>query len=131
MASTAPEPLASAPAQEFGRFVRDTREALGLSLNEFCRQVRLSPAFVSQMERGLARLPGEDSIIRMARVLDVDQDVMLAMAGKVRRAVLAKLWGSSMMPGVLSATAGMSPQAAVLVAQHLAAFHAKQEPDET
>jgi transcriptional regulator with XRE-family HTH domain len=109
-------------AQEFGRFVRETREAKGLSMNEFCRRVGLSGGYESQMERGLVALPGEASIVKMAEVLEVNADLLLSKAGKVRRDVMKYLWSSPLIPGVLSQATGLPPDAALQIAKNVAEF---------
>ena len=109
-------------AQEFGRFIRETREARRISLNEFCRRVGLSGGYGSQMERGLVALPSEATIIKIAEVLEVNCDVLLSKAGKVRRDVLKYLWSSPLIAGVLSQATGLPPEAAVQVAKNVKDF---------
>jgi transcriptional regulator with XRE-family HTH domain len=48
---------------EFGAFFRERREALGLSLRQFCRRAGLDPGNISRLERGLTRPPVSPSIL--------------------------------------------------------------------
>jgi transcriptional regulator with XRE-family HTH domain len=52
------------------------RIARGLSLRETARRARIDPGHLSKFERGEERL-GVDSLVRLARVLGVDEFVKL------------------------------------------------------
>ena len=55
--------------------------------------VEIHPSYLSQIENGKLAPPGEDTIKRLAEVLDEDPDVLLALAGKVStelKAIIAK-----------------------------------------
>ena len=69
--------------QEFGDYVRRIRNEKGVTLRKFAEMVDLSPSYISLIERGEQLPPGEDSIHKIAMVLGIDKDVLLAMAGKV------------------------------------------------
>lgn len=68
---------------KFGEFIRNERKEKGISLREFAREVGVSSSYVSNMERGFFKAPSEDKIDRMADVLDIDPDFLLAKAGKI------------------------------------------------
>jgi len=73
---------------DFGSFVRTQREALlaeraQFSLREVARQIGVEPSYLSKVERGIEPPPSENRIRRLADTLEVDPDVLLAMAGKV------------------------------------------------
>lgn len=75
-------------ARSFGSFIRRRRESLrgkraGYSLRAVAKAIEVQPSYLSKVERGLDGPPSERTILRLARVLDVDPDVLLAMAGKV------------------------------------------------
>lgn len=82
----------------FGTHIRKVRTQLGenssdWSLRAVAGYVGLEPSYLSKIEREIEAPPGEDSIIRLALVLDQDADVLLAMAGKVSsdlRAIICK-----------------------------------------
>ena len=72
----------------FGKYVRDRREKLRTrdarySLRQVAERVGIEPAYLSKIERGEFAPPGEETIRSIARELDEDVDVLLAMAGKV------------------------------------------------
>ncbi|MCD4784873.1 MAG: helix-turn-helix domain-containing protein [Candidatus Eremiobacteraeota bacterium] len=67
----------------FGDLIRKFRVDRKIGLREFARMVGISPAFVSQMEKGEFKPPGEDTIRRMAQVLGFDEDYLLAQAKKI------------------------------------------------
>lgn len=69
--------------KSFGALVRQQRSSQGWSVQKFAQEVGVSTNFMSSMERGLRPPPGEQKIIRIAKLLGQDKDEMLAMAGKV------------------------------------------------
>lgn len=75
--------------QTLGSFLRDRRQELQerdprYSLSQLARRVGVTPAFLSQVERGIARSgPAEETLRLLAAELGVDADVLLALAGKV------------------------------------------------
>lgn len=73
---------------EFGKFVRERREALGqmhsgYSLRSVAARIEVEPSYLSKIERGEQPPPSEAKIALLAQCLGEDQDVMLALAGKV------------------------------------------------
>lgn len=93
-----------ADTSEFGRYVRERREAKAaadFSLRRVAERTGIEPSYLSKIERGEQPPPGEDAIRRLAQDLGEDPDVLLALAGKVssdlleiiraRPAVLAEL----------------------------------------
>jgi transcriptional regulator with XRE-family HTH domain len=55
------------------------------SLRRVATEVGIEPSYLSKIERNIEPPPGEETIQRLAEVLDEDPDVLLAMAGKVSR----------------------------------------------
>jgi transcriptional regulator with XRE-family HTH domain len=53
------------------------------SLRRFAQAVGISATFLSKVETGEFDPPAQDKIKRMAHLLDIDADELLAMAGKV------------------------------------------------
>ena len=53
------------------------------TLRQFAKAVGVSPTFISKMERGHFKPPSAETVKRMAVVLHVDPDELLALAGKV------------------------------------------------
>lgn len=72
----------------FGDRIRELREARkrsdpNFSLRKFAKAVEISPTFLSRIERGEFDPPAADKIIRMAELLGIDADHLLALADKV------------------------------------------------
>lgn len=79
---------------EFGEYIRQKRESLKqkdlqqddsgrYSLRRVAASVQIEPSYLSKIERGQQPPPGERTIMAIARELDEDPDVLLALAGKV------------------------------------------------
>lgn len=73
----------------FGRHIRDRRESLKASqgrnytLRAVARTLECQPAYLSMVERGTVAPPSETLIKKLAAVLGLDADVLLALAGKI------------------------------------------------
>jgi len=67
----------------FGPYIRKTRTLRDLNQSELAKACGVSSGYLSQMERGLMSLPGEETIKSMAEVLEQNPDELLAMCGKV------------------------------------------------
>ena len=73
--------------------LREQRELLReqdrrYSVRQVAERVGIQPSYLSKVERGLVPPPGEDTLVRLARELELDPDVLLALAGKVSRDLL-------------------------------------------
>src|SRR5260370_17247828 len=53
------------------------------SLCQVAYRVGVEPSYLSKVERGLEPAPGETTAVAVARELQLDPDLLLAMAGKV------------------------------------------------
>lgn len=76
------------PKEAFGKYIRRLREEKKktdptFSLRGFAKEVELSPTFISKMEKGDFKPPSPEKIVKMAEVLGVNQDELLARADKV------------------------------------------------
>ncbi|MBX9668982.1 MAG: helix-turn-helix domain-containing protein [Candidatus Obscuribacterales bacterium] len=75
----------------FGSFIRERREHLQtrdrarFSLRRIAQTIDIEPSYLSKIERGQQPPPGEETIVALATQLEVDPDVLLALAGKVSR----------------------------------------------
>lgn len=72
----------------FGDFVRKSREALReqderYSVRQVAQRIGVEPSFLSKVERGEVPPPSEAKIVALAKELEQDPDVLLALAGKV------------------------------------------------
>lgn len=69
--------------QGFGATVRKLREERHIGLRQFARMIGVSATYLSKFERGEMPPPAEDRVKEIARLLEQDADVLLALAGKV------------------------------------------------
>ncbi len=72
----------------FGSYARDRRERLRqsdatFSVRQVAMRIGVEPSFLSKVERGEAPPPSEAKIVALAQELGEDQDMLLALAGKV------------------------------------------------
>ena len=73
---------------ELGSYIRERREALkaqnkAFSLRQVAQRIEVEPSYLSKIERGEEPPPSEKTIRAIARELNEDVDVLLALAGKV------------------------------------------------
>jgi transcriptional regulator with XRE-family HTH domain len=73
---------------KFGDFLRQQREALRkkdrrFSLRQVANRIGIQPSHLSKLERGEEVYLSEKKIIALAKDLDVEPDILLAMSGKV------------------------------------------------
>lgn len=74
--------------QAFGAYIREQRERRrqtdpAFSLRKLAERIGVQPSYLSKVERGTEPPPSEKTICLLAKELDEDPDVLLAMAGKV------------------------------------------------
>lgn len=72
----------------FGTYIREHREALRaedtrFSVRQVAQRIGVEPAYLSKIEREEVAPPSEEKVRALARELNEDPDVLLAMAGKV------------------------------------------------
>jgi len=72
----------------FGSFIRQQREKRraeddAFSVRQVAARLDIEPSYLSKIERGEQPPPSEATITAIARELDQDKDVLLALAGKV------------------------------------------------
>jgi transcriptional regulator with XRE-family HTH domain len=73
-----------------GEFLRDRREALresdpSYSVRQVAERLGIEPSYLSKVERDIGSPPSEETLVRLAADLELDADVVLALAGKVSR----------------------------------------------
>jgi len=66
----------------FGKYIKSKRINFGIGLRQFAKMLDVSPAFITCIEQGSAK-PSEQNIIKIAKIFNVDEDELLARAGKV------------------------------------------------
>ena len=73
-----------------GTYLREQREALlksdrSYSVRQVAGRIGIQPSYLSKVERDIGSPPAEDTLVRLAEDLEVDADVVLALAGKISR----------------------------------------------
>ena len=73
-----------------GQFLRNRREELRAadprySVRQVAERIGVEPSFLSKVERDQGSPPSEETLVRLAAELDVDADLLLALAGKVSK----------------------------------------------
>ena len=73
---------------EFGKYLRKARQRRladdsTFSVRQLAGRVGVEPSYLSKIERGQQPPPSEQTIAALARELEEDPDVLLALAGKV------------------------------------------------
>ena len=74
--------------QHFGTTVRSRREELRgqdrrFSLRQVATRIGIEPAYLSKIERSEVSPPSEATTLRLAKELGLDENVLLALSGKV------------------------------------------------
>ena len=69
--------------EKFGAFIRRHREGKEIGLREMAKMIGVSPTYLSKVERDEFPPPAEDKVIKIASVLGLDADELLALAGRV------------------------------------------------
>lgn len=91
----------------FGQMLRETRRARGVTQRELAERVGVDFSYISKLENDRLPPPAADTVEKIARVLDVAPDDLLALTGKVPPAVQETLGSSSAALGFLREAAGM------------------------
>ncbi len=69
--------------KSFGGYVKAKRTAAGYSIRAVASKIGKQNSYLSKVERGDKPPPSEETIVKLAAVLDEDPDILLALAGKV------------------------------------------------
>ncbi len=75
-------------SENFGAYIRKLREEKNLndksfSLRQVAQRIGVEPSYLSKVERGTEPNPSEQFIKKIALELNQDENVLLAMVGKV------------------------------------------------
>ena len=73
----------SSAREKFGAFIRREREAREIGLREMAKMIRVSPTYLSKVERDEFSPPAEDKVKAIAKIIECDADDLLARAGRV------------------------------------------------
>ena len=69
--------------EKFGALVRRKRQAKEIGLRQMAKMIGVSPTYLSKIERDEFLPPAEDKVKAIAKIIDCDADVLLALAGRV------------------------------------------------
>lgn len=69
--------------ETFGDLVRREREARELGLREMAKMIRVSPTYLSKIERNEFDPPAEERVRAIAEIIEHDPDELLALAHRV------------------------------------------------
>ena len=67
----------------FGAFIRKKREEKGIQMNDFARQLEISPAYWSRIERDQEKPPRDELIEKAAAILGVRLDDLFIEAERL------------------------------------------------
>jgi transcriptional regulator with XRE-family HTH domain len=69
--------------ESFGQYVRGLRERAGVKLNEFAKQLEISPAYWSRIENDREHPPKDDLISKAAELLKASKDELFIYARRL------------------------------------------------
>jgi transcriptional regulator with XRE-family HTH domain len=107
--------------QAFGAELRSLRQAKGMGLREFARELPTSPSHICHLEYGHGAKPSVELLCRMAEVLEIPATHLLAKAGKLLPATMQAFWEHPAIPPILSTIPGMSLEDAQTFCQQVVA----------
>jgi HTH-type transcriptional regulator, competence development regulator len=67
----------------FGTFIRTKREEKGIQMNDFARQLEISPAYWSRIERNMEKPPKDELIQKAAGILGMNPDDAFVEASRL------------------------------------------------
>jgi transcriptional regulator with XRE-family HTH domain len=76
-------PCVLLPETDFGDRLRELRHQKGLNQRELADKVDIDFTYLSKIETGKMSPPSQDTIRKLAEVLDADLDELLVLAGRV------------------------------------------------
>lgn len=69
--------------EKFGSLIRKRREEKQIGLRKMAGEIGVSPTYLSKIERDEFSPPAEERVKKIAQLLDLDTDQLLARAGRV------------------------------------------------
>jgi len=74
----------------FGSYIREKRESLlkndrTFSLRQVAQRISVEPSYLSKLERGEQTALSEEKILALAKELNEDPDILLALSGKISK----------------------------------------------
>jgi HTH-type transcriptional regulator, competence development regulator len=71
------------PEESFGQRIQRLRRSRGLTQRQVAAELGIDFTYLSKLENDRGEPPGEDTIRGLAAVLMTDEEMLLAMAGKI------------------------------------------------
>ncbi len=71
------------PDETFGQRIQRLRRERGLTQRQVAAELGIDFTYLSKLENDRGEPPGEDTVRRLAAVLQTDEEMLLALAGKV------------------------------------------------
>jgi transcriptional regulator with XRE-family HTH domain len=78
-------------AESFGTKLREYRRRTGMSQRELARRVGTDFSYISKIENNRLPPPAADTVVKICEVLDIDQNELLALTGKLPSDVQSSL----------------------------------------
>jgi len=95
----------------FGTTLRQMRQARAMSLRKFAELVGVSPTYLSQVEHDLCDPPTAERVQKMAKILHVNADELIALAGRLPEDLPKIILDQPIqIPELLRAASGLAPQ---------------------
>src|SRR5438874_4832747 len=97
--------------EKFGAFIRHLREQKKIGLREMAKMIRISPTYLSKVERDEFPPPAEDRVKAIAKIIECDADDLLARADRVSSDVSAIIKRHPVeLAGLLRTTRGLKAE---------------------
>jgi transcriptional regulator with XRE-family HTH domain len=95
---------------KFGEFVRERRAAKNIGLRQMSKMIRVSPTYLSKVERDEFPPPAEDKVKAIAGIIGCDADDLLARANRVPSDVIEIIKSRPMeLARLVRSTTGLPP----------------------
>jgi transcriptional regulator with XRE-family HTH domain len=69
------------PETALGKRIRELRQIAGLSQSELADRIGVHSSYIGHLETGRIKLPSQDILLKMAKVLDASSEDLLRAAG--------------------------------------------------
>jgi transcriptional regulator with XRE-family HTH domain len=110
-------PRLSGAHLQFGRYIRERRQAKRLTLRACAAAIGLAPGHWSNVENGRIGPPDEPILVKLAAVLDVPIGALLSRAGRLSSADLQRFWESPLIISLVQASTGWNIDDAAIFQQ--------------
>jgi transcriptional regulator with XRE-family HTH domain len=112
---------------DFGEHIRKLRLSKGYSQRALAEKLGINFTYLSKIETGRMPPPSQEAILRMAEVLEVDEDELLVLADRVPDDVKDVVTQSQNVPAFLRQIKGMSEDELKQLQEYAEEIKAKRE----